>query len=98
MPISKQTPTGSFFVYNPFAGAQIHVFESGAHSVHILHPVPPIHNECGDTSAREAEAANGAIRVSHVNGCERAFLHGREISAYSIVYPGKRRKKAFAKY
>jgi hypothetical protein len=99
--LSKQTPASPTFIYNPFDGAKLNVFHNGHTLQFILKPVHPRSADAqygDDPNVREAIAALGYVRVVHNGVNERVFFNGREISDYSIIYPGKKRKKVFGRY
>ena len=113
MALSKQTAQKPVFAYNPFNGAQIHLFVNGFRSVHILQPLhvfksdPDLtdfrgYDENGEPKygrLKQAYACHGRISVSCDSTCAvRVKVDGKYTEAYSIVYPGKRRKQRFAKY
>jgi hypothetical protein len=99
--LSKQTPIRPTFIYNPLDGAKLNVFHHGVCSSFILKGVHPRSADAQyghDPNVREAIAALGYVRVILDGVNEHAFFDGREITDYSIIYPGKKRKKMFGRY
>ncbi len=97
MPISRQTPAGNFFSYNPFTGANVLLFPidrpADMPRVFILHTSPAQHGY--------ATACNGRVEL-FISDTRQITCHvnGRETQRFSVKFaPTKqRRKKAFAAY
>lgn len=91
--LSKQTPSGGFFQYNPFAGADIHLFprDRSTPRVFVLKPEMP------DGDIKQASACNGIVQLTRdAAGNVLCYVRGKQTELYSIVYSGKQRKQPFA--
>lgn len=91
MALSRQTPPDKFFRYNPFAGAQVHIFPADRPDkprVFILKP---------DPVEQQATAANGKVRLfENEIGQPVCIVKGKYTERFSIVWPGRKKKKPFS--
>lgn len=86
--------SGGFFRYNPFSGATILLYPTDRSPRDprrfILQP---------DPLAPIAKAACGRVRVFvNAAGQTVCLVNGKPTERYSIIYPGRAKKRVFGKY
>ena len=105
MPISKQTPDTSFFRYNPHDGVMLHLFRAD-HNPAKTRRLNLMEIDATDQyyrSVAQSEAATYMVLTDKQSKQTSVMLYGRDgttrrIENYSIVFPGKKRKKVFGSY